>query len=96
MAEDAAKRAEDERFLRDPAAALGAAALAALERIRDEVGLDYMGIDFALDGRGRVVAFEANATMIVLPPGPETIWDYRRAPVERVLSAVRTMLMPVQ
>ena len=27
--------------------------------------------------------------MIVLPPGPDAIWDYRRAPVERVIDAVR-------
>jgi hypothetical protein len=96
MASDAAKRAEDERFLSDPEAAIGTAALAAVERIRDEVRLDYMGIDFALDGRGRVVAFEANATMIVLPPGPEAMWDYRRAPVERVVGAVRTMMLRLQ
>jgi hypothetical protein len=37
--------------------------------------------------------FEANATMIVLPPGPDAIWDYRRAPVGRVIDAVRTMLL---
>jgi tetratricopeptide (TPR) repeat protein len=93
MAADAAKRAEDERFLTDPVSAIGPAAYAALQRICDEVRLDYMGIDFALDRRGRVVAFEANATMIVLPPGPEPIWDYRRGPVERVVDAVRTMML---
>lgn len=96
MAADAAKRAEDARFLSDPEAAIGSAALAAVERIRDEIRLDYMGVDFALDHRGRVVAFEANATMIVLPPGPETIWDYRREPVERVIGAVRRMLLRLQ
>ena len=52
-----------------------------------------MGIDFALDRAGRVVVFEANATMIVLPPGPEPIWDYRRAPVERALDAARNLLL---
>jgi len=93
MAGDAANRAEDERFLSDPAAALGAPALAALARVRDAIGLEYVGIDFALDRAGRVVVFEANATMIVLPPGPDAIWDYRRAPVGRVIDAVRTMLL---
>ncbi len=96
MAADAAKRAEDERFLSDPVSAIGPDAFAALERIRDEVRLDYMGIDFALDRDGRVVVFEANATMIVLPPGPEPMWDYRRAPVERVIDAVRSMLLRLQ
>jgi hypothetical protein len=93
MAGDAANRAEDARFLADPEAVLGAPALAALDRVRDAIGLEYVGIDFALDRAGRVVVFEANATMIVLPPGPDAIWDYRRAPVGRVIDAVRTMLL---
>jgi hypothetical protein len=90
--DDAANRAEDARFLADPASMLGAKAMAALAAIRDALELDYAGIDFSLDARGRVVVFEANATMIVLPPGPEPIWDYRRAPVARVIDAVRTMV----
>jgi glutathione synthase/RimK-type ligase-like ATP-grasp enzyme len=96
MAADAANRAEDERFLTAPAAVLGAPAIAALERIRDAIGLEYLGIDFALDRAGRVVVFEANATMIVLPPGPEAIWEYRRAPAARIIDAVRTMVLARQ
>jgi Tfp pilus assembly protein PilF len=96
MATDPANRAEDERFLADPVSAIGAAAWAALGRIRDAVGLEYAGIDFGIDRAGRVVAFEANATMIVLPPGPSAMWDYRRAPVERITQAVRTMLLARQ
>lgn len=93
MATDAANRAEDERFLADPVAVLGAQAWAALERVRDALGLEYAGIDFGLDASGRVVVFEANATMIVLPPGPEEMWRYRRAPVARIVDAVRAMLI---
>jgi hypothetical protein len=93
MAANATNRAEDERFLADPTAVLGAPAMAALERIRAAIGLEYLGIDFALDRAGRVVVFEANATMIVLPPGPDPIWDYRRAPAARIIDAVRTMLL---
>jgi hypothetical protein len=36
--------------------------------------------------------FEANATMVVFPPGPEPIWDYRRAAIEAALQAARRML----
>jgi lipoprotein NlpI len=96
MATDAANRAEDERFLADPVTAIGAAAWAALGRIRDAVALEYAGIDFGIDRAGRVVAFEANATMIVLPPGPNTTWDYRRSAVERITQAVRKMLLTRQ
>jgi hypothetical protein len=90
--DDAANRAEDARFLADPAAVIGPRAMAALGRVRDLLGLDYAGIDFSLDASGRVVVFEANATMIVLPPGPDPMWDYRRAPVARVIDAVRAMV----
>ena len=92
MAGDAANRAEDERFLADPVAVLGAPAMDALQRVRTAVGLDYMGIDFGIDGADRVVVFEANATMIVLPPGPEPMWDYRRAPIQEIIRAVHRML----
>jgi len=80
------------RFLADPAGAIGEPALRALAAIRDVLGLDYAGIDFGIDAAGDVVVFEANATMIVLPPGPEPIWAYRRAPVARVIDAARAML----
>jgi len=96
MKADAANRLEEERFLADPIAAIGAQAWGALERVRDAVGLEYAGIDFGIDRAGRVVVFEANATMIVLRPGPDTIWNYRRAPVERVIDAVRAMLVARQ
>lgn len=92
MAENAAHRAEDARFLEDPAGVLGPIAMAALERVRDALGLDYAGVDFAIDRAGRVVIFEANATMIVLAPGPEPIWDYRRPHVARIVDAVRRMV----
>ena len=90
--DDPANRAEDARFLDDPRAVLGARAFAALERLRDLLGLEYAGIDFSLDRAGRVVVFEANAAMIVLRPGPEPQWEYRRAAVERAIGAVQTML----
>jgi hypothetical protein len=31
--------------------------------------------------------------MIVLAPGSDAIWDYRRAPVGRIVDAVRAMLL---
>jgi hypothetical protein len=93
MAENATHRDEEGRFLADPGGVLGAGATAALERVRAAVGLDYFGIDFGLDQDGRIVVFEANATMIVLPPGPEPIWDYRRPHAARVIAAVQAMLV---
>ena len=96
MAANEANRALDAAFLRDPEATIGTPACAALERIRAAIGLEYLGIDFGIDVAGRVVVFEANATMIVLPPAPDPMWDYRRPYVERITGAVQTLLLARQ
>jgi len=93
MTENAANRAEDERFLADMHGTLGPVALAALERIEQALGLDYAGIDFALDAQGRVLLFEANATMVVAQPGADPRWDYRRPAVSAILNAFKDMLI---
>ena len=92
MAENAANRAEEEVFLADTSAALGTKAMEALERVRETLGLDFGGIDFALAPDGGIVVFEANATMVVPLPGEDERWAYRRAPIDRIYGAVRTLL----
>jgi len=92
MAENADFRAEEARFLSDMPAFLGAGAMAALTTIFDVLALDYAGIDFALAPDGRVVLFEANATMAIVPPTAEPIWDYRRPAVNNVIAATVAML----
>ncbi len=87
-----AHRAEEGAFLADMAAALGATAIAALRAIAERLGLDYGGIDFAIDAAGRVVVFEANATMFVPPPSVDDR-PIHVAAVERIDAAVRTMLL---
>jgi tetratricopeptide (TPR) repeat protein len=93
MSENAANRAEDERFLQDMSAAIGPIAMSALERIRDALGLDYGGVDFAVGAGGELLLFEANASMVVALPGADPRWDYRRPATQAILDAVRTMLL---
>jgi hypothetical protein len=31
--------------------------------------------------------------MVIIPPSPEPMWDYRRAPVERALDAAKDLLI---
>jgi hypothetical protein len=79
MADSAENRGEEERYLADPAAVLGANGVRALEEVVAMMDLDYCGIDFALGRDGVPVVFEANATMAVYVP--------------RVIDAVRAMLV---
>jgi hypothetical protein len=93
MAASAAHRDEERRFLDDMPAVLGARAMAALAGIGAMLGLDYAGVDFALAPDGSVLLFEANATMVVNPPEPDPIWDYRRRAIADVLEAAKQMLL---
>jgi len=92
MAESAAFRDEERHFLNAMPTVLGSKAMAALAQVQARLGLEYAGIDFALAADGSVLLFEANATMVVFPPGPEAIWDYRRRAIHAVLEAARQML----
>jgi tetratricopeptide (TPR) repeat protein len=92
MAAQQGYRDEEHRFLEDMAGTLGPRTLAALTRIATTLGLDYAGIDFGVDANGSVLLFETNATMAILTPAPDPIWDYRRAPIARSLAAATQMV----
>src|SRR5208337_3628658 len=92
MAAEAAHREEDRRFLDDMATVLGARAMAALAGIAAAMDLDYAGVDFALAPDRSVLLFEANATMVIIPPDGDPIWDYRRPAISAVQAAARRML----
>jgi hypothetical protein len=92
MAEDAAHRAEEQFFLGNMAQALGARAMVALDALKNRLGLDYAGADFALDAAGNVLLFEANAAMVMHPPPPGEMWDYRRPATEAARRAARIMI----
>lgn len=93
MAENAAHRDEEAKFLENMPAVLGSHAMAALAEIQNTLGLDYAGIDFGLNAQGDLLLFEANATMTVLPPDRDRRWDYRRAAVQHIEDAVRKMIV---
>jgi len=93
MADQPDHRLQEAGFLGDMPAALGDKAIAALERIRDALGLDYGGIDFGLGQNGDLLLFEANATMVITPPSPDERWAYRRAAIGKILDAVVAMIM---
>ena len=86
-------RAEEAAFLENMPAVVGERGVRALEAICATMGLDYAGVDFGLDGHGTILVFEANATMAVYPPEAGASWGSRRRAVDRVIAAVREMLV---
>ena len=67
--------------------------MTALNSIRQVLGLDYGGIDFAIDQNGEILVFEANATMVVHQPDNLQKWAYRQEAAMRVVDAVRSMIL---
>ena len=87
------KTEEERRFLDDPESALGAAAWAALREIGKRLDLDYCGVDFSLQPDGRVLVFEANATMLVHPESPDDpVLSFKNPYVQRIYDALERML----
>jgi hypothetical protein len=93
MADKPDHRAEEARFLEDMPGVLGKAAMSALERIRDALGLDYAGVDFGLAPNGDLLLFEANATMVLAVPDSDARWAYRRIAINRIIDAVIAMIL---
>jgi tetratricopeptide (TPR) repeat protein len=86
------KRAEEQRFLEDPAHALGRKAWAALGAIGRRLDLDFCGIDFTLSDDGNVVVFEANPTMLVHLRDARDLFPYKHVHVPRIFAAFSAML----
>jgi hypothetical protein len=92
MKDHAERQAEEAEFLEHMPRVLGAQAMAGLGHIHDALGLDYCGFDFRLHEDGRIMLYEANATMLINPPGPEAQWDYRRPAISAALSAAQQLV----
>gem|GEM_PF-1025601 len=87
------RAADMQRILRDPEAMLGSQLMPALEAIRDAVPLDLFALDFDVDDDGRVVLFEVQSAMILIPTSDSP--DYAIAPKEpgeRILEAFRRLV----
>ncbi|HUB45118.1 MAG TPA: tetratricopeptide repeat protein [Acetobacteraceae bacterium] len=80
------KLAEERRYLEDAQGVLGARGWAVLEEIARRMDLDYCGVDFTLLPDGRVLLFEANATMLVHPE-EDGMLAHKNVHVARILAA---------
>ena len=86
------KREEEGRFLAAPTTVLGQASMAALRSIGERLDLDFAGIDFAVLPDGRILVFEANATMLVHLRDNEVDFPYKHVHVPKIFAAFEAML----
>ncbi|MDB5373135.1 MAG: hypothetical protein JWP04_1777 [Belnapia sp.] len=86
------KRREEAAFLADLAAVFPAPALRALEAIGARSGLDYVGLDCGLMPDGRLLVFEVETGMIVHGWDRPSLYPYKRASVQAIITAVEAML----
>jgi tetratricopeptide (TPR) repeat protein len=91
MGSSPARRAEEQRFLDDPAGAIGPKTWAAIAAIGARLDLDYAGIDFSVLPSGSVLVFEANATMLVHPED-DPMFAHKNDAVRRITDAVSGMM----
>ncbi len=86
------RQLEERLFLSDPAAVIGEAAWRAVAAIGERLDLDYAGLDFSVLPDGRLLVFEANATMLAHPEPDDGELAYKNAAVARIVEAFQALL----
>jgi glutathione synthase/RimK-type ligase-like ATP-grasp enzyme len=85
---------EEKNICHDPEACLGRSAMQSLRAVRDRIPLDIFGMDFDVDADGRVVFFEANATMNLFStaqkqvPNPKVVEDRLKVAFRRYFTSL--------
>jgi tetratricopeptide (TPR) repeat protein len=92
MPGDPVRVAEERRFLDDPHAALGPAVMAAVTEIGRRMDLDYCGMDFSILPDGRVLVFEANATMLAHTEAENGPLAHKNVAVAAICEAFQALL----
>lgn len=78
----------EDRACANPESELGQGIMRSLEGIRDRIPLEIFGVDFDVDKEGRLVFYEANATMNLLSTAPPVV-DHPKHAQDRLLDAIR-------
>jgi tetratricopeptide (TPR) repeat protein len=91
MANQEWMRQEEERYLADMSGVFNPAHQQALRAIAKATGLDYGGVDCGLDRDGRIVVFEANASMLVHDEKDPT-FAYKNQYIAKIKTAFDAMM----
>lgn len=92
MAENAWMRDEEASFLESIGNAFNADQIHTLHGIAQAVGLEYFGIDCALERNGRIFVFEADPAMLVHSRDSIELYPYKHRYIPRIYRAVEAML----
>jgi tetratricopeptide (TPR) repeat protein len=90
MANQAWMQQEEAAFLNEPTRVFNERHYQALREIQQRIGLEYCGIDCALDTNGDLLVFEVNASMLVHDDNAE--FSYKDPAVRRIKAAFDAML----
>ena len=92
MKEHAWMRDEEGAFLKDVYSVFDGERARALKAIAGAVGLEYFGIDCAIDRDGRVLIFEADPAMLVHTSDPIDLYPYKHEYIPRIYRAIEQMI----
>jgi hypothetical protein len=92
MRDDAAKRAEEARFMANFDSDFGVRHAEAFQAIAERTGLEYLPIDCGETQDGKLLVFEVGTGMIVHAMDPLDLFPYKRPQMEKVFNAFQTML----
>lgn len=92
MRENAWMRDEEAAFLKDVRSAFDGGRYETLRTIAKAVGLEYFGIDCAIDRDGKVLVFEADPAMLVHTTDPADVYPYKLEYVPRIYRAIEAMI----
>jgi hypothetical protein len=92
MTHSAAKRLQEETFMRTFDLGFGRRHQAALAGMAERIGLDYFTVDCAETRDGALLIFEADNTAVVHNMDPPDIFPYKPPQMRRIFDAFAAML----
>jgi hypothetical protein len=92
MSESAAKRLEEETFMRTFDIGFARRHATALAGMADRIGLDYFTIDCAETKSGSLLIFEADNTAVVHNMDPPDVFPYKPPQMRKIFEAFAAML----
>ena len=95
MAEDPAKRAEEQAAMEGFDQGFARRHAAAFAALHQRLGLDYFAIDCAETSGGGLLIFEADVAMIVHDLDPEALYPYKKTQMRKVFDAFETLLRQI-